>query len=59
MESTKPNAKQFLNQLMRHRYNALIKQIVEKFKVDKDKAERLQNLITYEFIEDALRKEDS
>lgn len=59
MEYKTENARQFLHQLLRYRYNALIRQIIEKFNVDAEKSERLQNLITYGFITDALREEDA
>jgi hypothetical protein len=54
MEYKTENARQFLHQLLRYRYNTLIRTIVEKFNVEPEKAERLQNLITYEFIDEAL-----
>lgn len=59
MDYKTENARQFLHQLLRYRYNALIRTIIEKFQVDEEKAIRLQTLITCEFVEDALRKEDA
>ena len=59
MDYKTENARQFLHQLLRYRYNALIRTIVDKFKVDEEKAERLQSLITCEFINEALCEEDT
>jgi hypothetical protein len=59
MDYKTDNARQFLHQLLRYRYNALIRTITEKFNPTPDQVERLQNLINYEFIAQALREEDT
>lgn len=52
-------AEQFLHQLLRHRYIHLLQTIVDKFQPSSDKKERLEALITCEFIAAALGKEDT
>jgi predicted transcriptional regulator len=59
MDYKTENAHQFLHQLLRYRYNALIRKITEKFNPTPDQVERLQNLINYQFIAQALREEDT
>jgi hypothetical protein len=58
MDYTTEQARQFLHQLLRHRYNTLIRTIKEKFPVTEAQKERLESLITYEFIQEALGQED-
>jgi len=59
-EKEQEQARRFLHQLLRHRYLNLIKAIESKFPLSTpEQLERLQDLITYEFIQDALCEENA